>query len=159
VFWEPHGHPPGPYLTPHFDFHFYSVSRADVQAIDCADATKPAQLAAGYELADVTIEPIGHLVGLCVPQMGMHALPAAELVSTTPFEKTMVLGYYEGQSIFVEPMITRAALLARHSFTLDIPEIPGRPAASRYPRKFRADYDAVGQEYTFTFHDFTGGTS
>jgi hypothetical protein len=29
VFWEPHGHPPGPYLTPHFDFHFYTITRAD----------------------------------------------------------------------------------------------------------------------------------
>jgi len=155
VFWEPHGHPPGPYLTPHFDFHFYSISGANVQAIDCADSTKPAQLAAGYELPDVTIEPIGDLVGLCVPGMGMHALPAAELASTAPFEKTMVLGYYAGQPIFVEPMITSAALLERHSFTLDIPEIPGGAANVRYPKKFSADYDAVAHTYTFRFSDFT----
>lgn len=159
VFWEPHGHPPGPYLTPHFDFHFYSIPTAARAAIDCTDASKPPQLATGYELPDVTIDPIGDLVGLCVPGMGMHALPASELHATTPFEKTMVLGYYQGRSIFVEPMLTSAALRAGHSFTLDIPEVPGRPAASRYPRKFRADYDAVVQEYTFTFHDFTGGAS
>ncbi|HTO73461.1 MAG TPA: hypothetical protein VMJ30_06565, partial [Gemmatimonadales bacterium] len=39
--WEHHGHPPGPYLTPHFDFHFYTIPTDQVRAIDCTDATKP----------------------------------------------------------------------------------------------------------------------
>ncbi len=81
IFWEPHGHPPGPYLTPHFDFHFNNISAADIARIDCADSTKPSILPAGYELPDVAIPQLGTLVGICVPGMGMHSLPGAELRS------------------------------------------------------------------------------
>lgn len=151
LYWEPHGHPPGPYLVPHFDFHFYAYSADEVNAIDCADSTKPAQLPAAYELPDVDIPGVGMLRGLCVPTMGMHSLPAAELHGTTPFQKTMIAGYYHGQPIFVEPMITRATLLERRSFSLDVPEVPGRPANVRYPTTFRADYDSTAQAYKFVF--------
>ena len=34
VFWEAHGHPPGPYLVPHFDFHFNTIPASDIDAID-----------------------------------------------------------------------------------------------------------------------------
>lgn len=153
IFWEPHGHPPGPYLTPHFDFHFNTISAAELGAIDCADSTKPAQLPASYELPDVEIPGLGRLVGLCVPTMGMHSMPVSELHSTTPFEKTMVVGYYRGRPIFVEPMITSAALLARHSFPLAVPQVPGGPANVRYPTRFVADYDSTAHVFRFTFSD------
>ena len=156
VYWEAHGHPPGPFLVPHFDFHFYVVPPADVVAIDCADSLKPSALAAGYGLPDVTIPQIGTLRGLCVPQMGMHSLPETELRATQPFQKTMVVGYYHGQNIFVEPMVTRAILLERRSFTLDVPVVPGQPANTRYPTRFRADYDSTAQAYRFVFSEFTG---
>ena len=155
VFWEPHGHPPGPYLTPHFDFHFNTT---DVSKIDCADSTKPAQIPAAYELPDVALPQLGTLIGLCVPGMGMHSLPSAELHGTTLFQKTMIVGYYHRQPIFVEPMITRATLLERHSFPVDIPAVPDRPAGVRYPTQFRADYDSTAQAYKFVFSGFTGGT-
>ncbi len=154
VYWEPHGHPPGPYLTPHFDFHFNNVSAATLDAIDCTDLTKPASLPAAYESPDVDAgPPLGTLVGLCVPKMGMHALPSAELQAGALFQKTMIVGYYKGQSIFVEPMITRATLLERKNFTLAIPDVPGKPANARYPTKFRADYDGAAQAYRFVFSD------
>lgn len=157
VYWEPHGHPPGPYLVPHFDFHFYSMAAAEVDAIDCADSTKPGQLPAGYELPDVNIPQIGNLIGLCVPKMGMHSLLGTELNSSVPFEKAMVVGYYHGQSIFVEPMIARSTLLGRTGFSLEVPAVPGQPAGARYPLKFRADYDSTAQAYKFVFSDFTTG--
>jgi hypothetical protein len=156
MYWEPHGHPPGPYLTPHFDFHFYAIPSADIDAIDCGDSTKPSQLPVAYELPDVSIPEIGNLIGLCVPKMGMHALPGAELNAATLFEKTMIVGYYHGQPIFVEPMITSATLLERRSFALDIPDVPGRPANVRYPTRFQADYDSTTQAYRFVFSDLTG---
>ena len=151
VFWEPHGHPPGPYLTPHFDIHFNNVSAADVARIDCADSTKPAALPAAYELPDVTIPGVGRLIGICVPGMGMHSLPSAELRSTALFEKTMLVGYYHQQPIFVEPMITRSTLLARRSFSLDVPAVPGAPASLKVPAGFEATYDSTAQAYQFTF--------
>ena len=155
VFWEPHGHPPGPYLVPHFDFHFYTSTASEVSAINCADSTKPTQLPAAFELPDVAIPGMGTLLGLCVPTMGMHALLASELHATALFQKTMIVGYYHAQPIFVEPMITRAMLQERHSFGLDIPAVPGRPASARYPTTFRADYDSTAHAYKFVFSGLT----
>ena len=155
LYWEAHGHPPGPYLVPHFDFHFNTISADELSAIDCADSTRPGQLPAAYELPDVDIPGIGMLLGLCVPKMGMHALLGAELHAATTFQKAMLVGYYRGRPIFVEPMITRATLLERRSFSLDIPDVPDRPTSERYPTTFRADYDSTTQTYKFVFSGLT----
>lgn len=159
MFWEAMGHPPGPYLTPHFDFHFYMVPPADVAAIDCSDPAKPATLAAAYSLPDVPLPPematltgVPSLVGLCVPTMGMHSLLTAELESKEPFHGSMVIGYYHGKPIFVEPMLTREMLLERRSFDLPVPRIPG--ASGRYPRTFHAEYDGQQKAYRFVWSGF-----
>ena len=41
VYWEAGGHPPGAFMTPHFDFHFYTVAPAELAAMDCKDVSKP----------------------------------------------------------------------------------------------------------------------
>jgi len=151
LYWEAHGHPPGPYFVPHFDVHFNTITANDVGAIDCVDSTKPGRLPVGYELPDVNTPDFGMLLGLCVPQMGMHAAPQTELHAGKPFQKTMIIGYYRGRPIFMEPMITRATLLERSSFGLDVPEVPDRPTGVRYPTTFRADYDGTAQAYRFIF--------
>jgi len=151
IFWEPHGHPPGPYLTPHFDFHFNNISAADAARIDCADSTKPSILPAGYELPDEAIPQVGTLIGICVPGMGMHSLPGAELHSTALFQSTMLVGYYHRAPVFIEPMITRATLLARRSFKLPVPGVAGEPSGVLLPETFEAQYDSTAQAYRFTF--------
>jgi hypothetical protein len=131
LYWEANGHPPAPFLTPHFDFHFNAISMDDVAAIDCSDQSKPARLSSRYVMPDVTLPEMpgmgGTLVGLCVPGMGMHSMPQSVLSPRTPFEKTMVFGYYHARPIFLEPMVTRAQLLKRRSFTLLVPSVPGHP--------------------------------
>ena len=158
VFWESMGHPPGPYLTPHFDFHFYTIPAAEREAIDCTDLSKPAALPAAYGLPDVDLPPdmakltgLPTLVGLCVPTMGMHSLLVSEMESQDTFRGTMVVGYYRGKPIFIEPMVTRAMLMERKSFDLAIPSVPGMGA---HPTKFRAEYDAAQNAYRFTFSGF-----
>jgi hypothetical protein len=159
IFWEPHGHPPAPYLQPHFDFHFNTISAAELAAIDCVDSAKPAQLPATYEMPDVDIPGLGTLIGLCVPTMGMHSMPGAELSAPTPFEKTMVVGYYRGQPIFIEPMITRTTLLARRTFPLTVPVVPNGPQHVRYPTRFVAEYDSTAQQYRFVFSGLGAGAT
>jgi hypothetical protein len=161
-FWENEGHPPAPFMTPHFDFHFYLIPQAERMAIDCRDVAKPAELPAGYALPDEKLPPdlakmLGTdvLVGVCVPQMGMHALPAADLEGTTPFRGNMVIGYYKTKPIFIEPMISRAMLLEKKSFELPIPAVPG--LTGPHPTTFRADYDEQAQTYRFVFTNFTTG--
>lgn len=162
-FWEPMGHPPAPYLTPHFDFHFYLIPAADRLAIDCSDRTHPSTMAVGYATRDEALPPevaamigVDTLFGICVPQMGMHTLPAAELASTAPFRGTMVIGYYHGKPIFIEPMISKAMLMEKKSFDLPIPEIPG--VSGRYPRTFKATWNEAGQSYRFAFSGFAPGS-
>jgi hypothetical protein len=162
MFWEAMGHPPTPYLTPHFDFHFYTIPASERSSIDCSDVTKPAALAVGYALPDEPLPPpmvkltgVSTLVGVCVPQMGMHSLLSAELQSQTTFRGSMVIGYYHGKPIFIEPMISRAMLLEKRSFDLPIPVIPGM--AGPYPRVFHGAYDAQQNAYHFAFSDFRSG--
>ncbi|HZP87914.1 MAG TPA: hypothetical protein VFB54_13950 [Burkholderiales bacterium] len=159
MYWEGMGHPPGAYMTPHYDFHFNAITSAERMAIDCSDLAKPAALPVAYALPDIPLPPdmahmmgVPALVGLCVPQMGMHAVPASEVESTQPFRGTMVIGYLRGKPIFVEPMISRAMLLERKSFDLAVPEIHG--FAGAHPTRFRADYDAAKQEYRLVFSQF-----
>lgn len=159
IYWEGMGHPPGPYMTPHFDFHFYTIAATEQDAIDCADLTKPASLAPGYVLPDVTLPPdmakmtgVATLVGLCVPKMGMHSLLATEMESKETFRGSMVIGYYHGKPVFIEPMVSKAMLMEKKSFDLAIPEIPGLGA---HPTKFHAEYDATQGAYVFTFSAFT----
>jgi hypothetical protein len=161
--WEPMGHGPLTYLTPHFDFHFNLIPAAERQAIDCSDRTKPATLATGYILPDEPLPPevaamigVDTLIGVCVPNMGMHSIPETDAMATEPFVGAIVVGYYGGRPIFLEPMISRAKLLERQSFDLPVPEIPG--ASGSYPRAFRAEYLPDTESYRLTFSDFRPGS-
>jgi hypothetical protein len=153
IYWEAHGHPPGPYLVPHFDFHMYTVDAATTDAIDCSDTSKPMSPPAGYALPDIDIPEIGFLAGLCVPAMGMHALLQSELESEDPFSGTMVIGYYEQDPIFYEPMITRDMLMERRTFTLDMPAVAGVGEGVTIPGHFEAQFDADNDAYRFVFSD------
>jgi hypothetical protein len=159
MLWEQMGHPPGAYLTPHFDFHFYLIPPAEIAAIDCVDVTKPAVLPTAFGMPDIPLPPemakmtgVPSLIGLCVPKMGMHAVLASDLERKDAFESTMVIGYYKGKPIFIEPMVSKATLMKKASFDLPIPTVPGLDGPR--PTKFRAEYDTAQQGYRFTFSEF-----
>ena len=163
VYWEAGGHPPGAFMTPHFDFHFYTVAPSEVAAIDCKDLSKPAALPAAFALPDIPLPPdmakmtgVPTLVGLCIPHMGMHAILATEIERKDAFSGAMVIGYYKGKPIFIEPMLAKAMLLKKESFDLPIPDVPGLTGA--HPTKFHAEYDKAQQAYRFTFSAFTPAT-
>lgn len=163
VYWEAAGHPPGPYMSPHFDFHFYTIAPEEQAAIDCKDTAKPATLAAGYSLPDQPLPPdmakmtgVSTLVGICVPGMGMHSLPTAELESKELSRGNMVIGYYHSKPVFIELMLTRDRLLEKKSFDLPIATIPG--LTGMYPRTWKADFDPQAQVYRFVFSGFAPGS-
>ena len=160
MYWEPHGHPPGPYLTPHFDFHFYFVPADEVAKIDCSDPSKPAELPEGYSLVDVPLPPemakmmgTSKLVGICVPQMGMHAVPTAELEAGKLFTGDIIVGYYQDKPLFVEPMLSKELLMQKKSFEYAIPQIPGYKGTM--PTRFIAKWDEGQQAYHFVLSGFT----
>ncbi|HXY30635.1 MAG TPA: hypothetical protein VEI06_07975 [Gemmatimonadaceae bacterium] len=159
VYGEAMGHPPRPFLTPHFDFHFYTASMADIAAMSCADSSKPANMPVGYKLYDEEIPGVGVLIGTCVPNMGMHAFNAPEFEDTATFARTMIVGYYHGKPIFVEPMVSVASLLEKRDFSLAIPHVPDQPPNARYPRSFQATFDSAAASYHFIFTDFGGASA
>jgi hypothetical protein len=163
MYWESGGHPPGAYMTPHFDFHFYTVAASERAAMDCKDLSKPGTLPAAYGLPDIPLPPemasmmgVPALIGLCVPQMGMHALLTSEIERKDAMSGSMVIGYYKGKPIFIEPMLSKAMLMRKQSFDLPVPDVPG--LAGAHPTRFHADYDATQQAYRFTFSGFTPAT-
>lgn len=152
--WEAHGHPPTAFLNQHFDFHFYSIPQAEVRAIDCSDQSKPAELPNRYVLPDIAVPGLGELTGLCVPRMGMHAMVEGDVHETDPFEASMMMGYYAGDPVFFEPMVSRELLLRKAAFDLAVPRVANLPAGVLYPSQFHAEYDAARKQYRMVFTDF-----
>lgn len=150
VYWEAHGHPPAPYMVPHFDFHFYFAPLQKVLAINCKNTAKPQTLPAGYTMRDVTMPQIGVLAGSCIPAMGMHSAPKSDFNPKIPWKGSLLVGYYNRKPLFIEPMLTRELLLRKQSFSLPVPGIEPAPHV-RYPKRFRAVYMPKSKTYDFVF--------
>jgi uncharacterized protein len=169
VDWNPHGHG-GPYTAPHFDFHFYRVPLATRNEIDLAApdfAARAARLPAEEEIPARYVST--HVLlnttpaGMTVPRMGLHWLDTAspELPpSNQPFTRTFIVGSWNGQVIFDEPMVTRAFILAQRSGPATATTIP-LPAAKRYapsghyPVSYGIRWDEAAREYRIALQGLT----
>jgi hypothetical protein len=167
--WNPEGHPPGDYLHPHFDVHFYLPSEDEIAAI-------PPGLAA-YDIPDelmpanTVLAPVREVV----PGMGEHlfTLPSGpESAHSVPQDpgndgwSVFIWGAYdmdgdgEGRIIFMEPMVTVAYLEGLNSgdrIVRDIPMPERFYDGGWYPTEFVVAYD--GSDYTIsleTFEHFPG---
>ena len=167
--WNPGGHePPGIYDTPHFDFHFYTVSPAERAAIVPSDprfqekadrlppererpaayvvAAPPGAPAPGVPLMGV------HWVDVGSPELqGMFGKPEAY----RPFTRTFIYGSWDGRFHFLEPMITRAHLLARKAAVdpaerdevIPVPMASSYSTPGYYPGAYRITWDDEAKEY------------
>lgn len=157
--WNPAGHePPGIYDVPHFDFHFYTISKAERDAIDPAD---PAFMQKASRYPAAAEVPTGYMVlppapapAPAVPRMGVHwsNLAAPELQppgspNQRAFTHTFIYGSWDGRFTFVEPMITRAFLLTRPDITVPVSRLPGAANAGLAPTAYRIQWDAKAREY------------
>jgi hypothetical protein len=155
VDWNPNGHPPaGVYDVPHFDFHFYTITAQQRDAIDPSDPqfnqkagnNPPAsQLPAGY----VAIPG-------AVPHMGVHWVdPSSPELQGQPFTHTFLYGTWNGQVIFMEPMVTRAFLQGKPSFQAPIPQPQSFADAGAYPTTQAIYWDSGTSSYRVALRDFT----
>ena len=171
VDWNPLGHEPDHvYTLPHFDFHFYSVTPAQVMAIMPTDpqwATKAASLPGasfvptGYVAASVLGGvPAG---AAAVPMMGLHWLDTAspELQpppTGKPFTETFIYGSWDGKFIFMEPMITKAymeSLKNTAGMTRNIGTAAQVASAGYYPSAYSIRYDVAAKEYRISLDKLT----
>jgi len=132
--WNPGGHePPGIYDVPHFDFHFYTITPAQRNAIDPVALGEAQFLAKSGNLPPeaerapfhVALAAPGQPV-VAVPRMGVHwsDMRSPELqgmlgnpAGYRPFTTTFTYGSWDGRFIFAEPMVTRAFILDRRAAT------------------------------------------
>jgi hypothetical protein len=170
--WNPAGHEPmAIYGVPHFDFHFYTVSRETRSSIVPTDP-RYAEAAASLPAAD--FRPPFYLDAatatgapawaVTVPMMGLHwfDLRSPELQGVVgnpsgyrPFTRTFIKGTWDGRFIFDEPMIDRAWLMTRRNSSREAApeEIIPLPTAARYepagyyPQAYRVAYDPRAREF------------
>lgn len=162
--WNPGGHePPGIYDRPHFDFHFWTVP---VEVRNSIVPSNPnfAQQAAAYPPAesrtpfyiDAATAAKAPAAAVTVPQMGMHWLDVRSgEFNGQGFGKTYIIGSWDGQWVFDEPMITRDYILSKRDATdpavrdeITLVPTPGkRQVAGYYPEAYRVTYDAEANEY------------
>ena len=147
VDWNVHGHvPPGVYNAPHFDFHFYMITP---EARDRITATGP-DLSVCDKQPESRYMPQGYILppGTEFPRMGAHAVnPSWPEFNGQKFTRSFIYGYYDGQLVFFEPMITRAYLLSGPSMTqrIAVPAAYARPGW--YPTMYSVRFDGMRREY------------
>jgi hypothetical protein len=167
--WNPQGHG-GPYTAPHFDFHFYRVPLATRNEIDLGAADfagraarlpAPEEIPAGYVSTHVLLNTTP--AGMTVPRMGLHwvDLASPELPpQSKPFTSTFIVGSWDGQVIFDEPMITRDFILAHKADTSTVRSVPVPQAqrylpAGYYPASYEIAWDARAREYRIALTGLT----
>jgi hypothetical protein len=148
--WNPHGHEPDHvYTLPHFDFHFYTISQQERDAITAvgADTLKV------MKLPETRYIPAGYIqIPGGVPRMGSHWIdPTSPEFNGQPFTRTFIYGFYDGKMAFVEPMITKAYIESKPNATENVKVPPSYGKAGYYPGNYTVSYDATTREYIVSF--------
>lgn len=145
--WNPMGHiPPGVYSVPHFDFHFYLISRRQREKITLAGE----DLATAHKAPAPEFLPPGYVLppGTEVAGMGAHAIdPGAPEFNGQPFTKTFIYGFYDGELVFVEPMVAKTYLDAKPDVTEAVKVPMAYARRARYPTQYSVRYDQSRGEY------------
>jgi hypothetical protein len=154
VNWNPQGHPPQPYLTPHFDIHFYMSSMTEVMAIPGPPAPDLTPINDSLLPADYVTDSVS------IPAMGVHWVDrmAPELAFTDTnmrFGQTLIYGTYQGKVTFVEPMVAKKFFddkTATTSFPIKQPRIY---PTGFFPTTYNINYDAATDTYTVSLSGLT----
>jgi hypothetical protein len=152
--WESAGHPPSHvYDVPHFDFHFYLVSREAQRKVTFKsenDSGAPSQQ------PPAELMPVGYILppGTAVPQMGVHAIdPSAAEFRNQPFTATFIYGYYNKQLTFIEPMVSLAYLKSKPSLSAPVPRPASYTKPGAYPSSYSVKHDAARNLYEVTLDE------
>jgi hypothetical protein len=122
-----------------------------------AEEEIPARYASTHVLLNTTP------AGMTVPRMGLHWVDMAspELPpSNQPFTRTFIIGSWNGQVIFDEPMVTRAFILAQRSgpataTSIAVPAAKRYAPAGYYPVSYGIRWDETAREYRITLQGLT----
>lgn len=136
--WNPRGHfPPGIYDVPHLDVHFNMIDEATREAIPgmfppYMDPAPAAQyIPAGY------VQTPG-----VEPAMGAHWIDvfSAEFQPQGVFTNTLILGTFDSQVIFWEPMVTVDYLMTKPHDVRPVSQPLAYQATGYYPLTYSVEY-------------------
>lgn len=152
--WNPMGHPPMGWMTPHSDFHFYMVPQSEMDAIEPGPlphviseashakamlSVPPKYLGKGFVDTDPpsTVGGMGnHLIDETTPEImdpKMHKMTY-----------TWIYGTYGGHVTFWEPMISSEFLNTKTDAVVDIKLPEAYEKAGWYPTKYAIRHHADG---------------
>ncbi|HEX8067763.1 MAG TPA: hypothetical protein VF520_14680 [Thermoleophilaceae bacterium] len=163
VDWNTEGMPRGPngsFASPHFDFHFYLRTRAEVdRTTECVlssngktcDALKTpyAQMRRFLDMPPARLVPDGYRpdVDSSIPEMGLHLLDmtlpyTVEKVNHYP---VLIYGTFDGEILFAEASVTLFTLqdamaAPGHAVTFPFRQPPEAPADRPWPTRFAIRY-------------------
>lgn len=155
--WNPHGHIPEEiYGVPHFDFHFYFITKHQQHMIGCD----------GTDNAICMKQPISEYIPPFyisgpggVPMMGWHWVDfRSPEFHGQPFTTTYIYGFYNGEMIFLEPMMALSFLKIRPQFTKEVPLPKYVAKPGSYPAKYSLAYDSVQDLYWLSLEKLTALT-
>ena len=165
VNWNPEGHvDPAPpvWSAPHFDFHFFIVERSLIEGIrtgpcaefiDCADFER-----ASIPLPERYVPEDYADVGAAVAAMGNHLVDVRDpelLDPTLGFSRTFIHGAYDGELIFLEPMVSHAYLSSKPDECSVLRTPSAYAVAGYYPTSYCVRYDDATERYRVTLEGLT----
>lgn len=153
--WAADGHGPV-FFVPHFDLYFYMISNEERLAIpeytSETDALFNNYPPEGY-LPENYGTPPGQ--GAVYPEIGKHWLPMP-LGNYLPFTSVMVLGSYNGEFIFMEPMMTVDMLMSSPNFSTSFAQPEYFQESNYYPTVYNIYEDAKTGDIVVSLSDFVG---
>lgn len=156
--WNPVGHEPmGIYDRPHFDVHFYLISREERMLINPED---PEFMVKAQRQLSPDFLPVGYIdPGMPpVPMMGVHLVdlssPELHPEQPEPFTQTFIYGSWDGKLIFAEPMVTIDWLLERQGEERPIGLANRYDPEGYHPGAYAVRWNEETQEHQIALTDF-----
>lgn len=144
VNWNQSGHEPTQiYGVPHFDFHFYLIPDEErIALIPGPDTTQVLQKFCPRDYFSYVYS---------MPKMGVHwADSLAKELKGSPFTETFIYGFYHGNMIFLEPMMTRAYLETKPTYESDIKLPSAYQIEGYYPNRYSIKCDPKAKRFTIS---------
>ena len=141
LYWNPLGHEPrGIYDVGHFDVHFFLSPPEQLDRITAVDR----DLELVYRLPPASAIPPGYFLppGTQHRRMGVHWIDGSTgELHGEKFTATFIVGSYDQQVNFLEPMITRAFLASRPDLTKAVAQPADFARAGWYPTTWSVRWD------------------
>lgn len=159
--WNPQGHEPPPLFgKPHFDIHFYMTDMATVNSINPSNidfGTKAANLPEAKYIPQDFMAPPGPPSESTVPFMGLHWTDSTDglIPGVYNFTEIFIYGSWDGDVIFMEPMITREWLMTKQTVQKNIKLPQAYQKSGYYPTTYSIRFDNDAKEYVITLGGMT----